>query len=50
MIVVDNNIICYFWLQHDYSELAQQAMKKDSRWLVPPLWSSEFLNVLAGYT
>ena len=49
MIVVDTNIISYFYLNSEYSALAEQIFQKDSEWVVPLLWKSEFRNVLSFY-
>ena len=49
MIVVDTNVISYFYLNSEYSEIAEQIFKKDPVWSVPILWKSEFRNVLAFY-
>lgn len=49
MIVVDTNVVSYFYLNSDYSSLAENVFKKDSRWSVPFLWRSEFRNVLSLY-
>lgn len=49
MIVVDTNIISYFYLHSSYSSLAEQVFKKDSVWSAPLLWRSEFRNVLTFY-
>jgi len=49
MIVVDTNVVCYFYLDSDYSSLAENVFKKDSRWSVPFLWRSEFRSVLSLY-
>lgn len=49
MIVVDTNVIAYLWLPGDYTSLAEQALEKDSHWIAPYLWRSEFRNVLAGF-
>jgi predicted nucleic acid-binding protein len=49
MIVVDTNIISYFYLEGEYTELAEKVFKKDPDWVVPLLWRSEFRNVLALY-
>jgi predicted nucleic acid-binding protein len=48
MIVVDTNIICYRYMASRYSEAANAAWARDSHWIVPFLWRSEFRNVLAG--
>lgn len=49
MIVADTNLIVYLFITGDKSALANEVLKKDSRWISPPLWQSEFRNVLAGY-
>ena len=49
MIVVDTNIISYFYLNSECSALAEQIFQKDSEWVVPLLWKSEFRNVLSLY-
>ncbi len=49
MIVVDTNIISYFYLNSEFSFLAEQVFQKDSVWAVPVLWRSEFRNVLSLY-
>ncbi|NIM10940.1 MAG: PIN domain-containing protein [Candidatus Aminicenantes bacterium] len=47
MIAVDTNIIIYFYLEGEFTELAEKTFKKDSHWVAPFLWRSEFRNVLA---
>ena len=49
MIVVDVNTIAYLWIQGEMSDLAEKALAKDSHWVSPILWRSEFQNILAGY-
>lgn len=49
MIVADVNLISYFWIQGEYSEIAEKVYRKDPDWISVPLWKSEFRNVLAGY-
>ncbi|MFN8487350.1 MAG: type II toxin-antitoxin system VapC family toxin [Caldilineaceae bacterium] len=47
MIVVDTNIIAYFYLPSLYSRQAELAQNKDAQWVAPHLWRSEFRNILA---
>ncbi len=49
MIVVDSNIIIYVHVQGDRTTLALRALQRDPYWVAPPLWESEFRNVMAGY-
>ncbi len=49
MIVVDTNIISYFYISGDKSQLAEQLISADSHWNAPILWRSEFRNVLSQY-
>jgi predicted nucleic acid-binding protein len=49
MIVADTNLIVYLFITGDQSTSAQKALEKDPYWITPPLWKSEFRNVLAGY-
>lgn len=49
MIVVDTNVIVYFWINGTFTDAAEILMKKDPEWASPLLWRSEFCNVLAGY-
>jgi len=49
MIVVDTNIISYFYISGEKSQLAEQLLLADSDWNAPILWRSEFRNVLSPY-
>lgn len=49
MIIADTNLIVYLFITGDQTDLAQEVLDKDPHWIVPPLWQSEFRNVLAGY-
>jgi len=49
MIVVDTNIVSYFYLPTDYSQSVSQLYQQDSAWIAPALWRSEFRNVLTLY-
>lgn len=47
MIVVDTNILAYFWIPGDQTASAVALARRDPDWRMPPLWRSEFRNVLA---
>lgn len=49
MIVVDTNLIVYLYVNSEHTTQAEQALLKDSEWVAPLLWRSEFRNVLARY-
>jgi predicted nucleic acid-binding protein len=49
MIVVDTNIISYFYLNSERSAMAEQVFQKDPWWVAPLLWKSEFRNILSMY-
>lgn len=49
MIVVDTNVIAYFYLPGEFSMAAEALLQHDPEWAAPPLWRSEFRNILAGY-
>ena len=49
MIVADTNLILYVNISSELSLLALRVLQKDSHWITPPLWQSEFRNALAGY-
>jgi len=49
MIVVDTNIIGYFYLTSERSSQVEALYQRDPLWSAPLLWRSEFRNVLAYY-
>ena len=49
MIVVDTNILSYFYLPSDFSVQVEALHRLDSQWIAPLIWRSEFRNVLAFY-
>jgi len=49
MIVVDTDVISYFWLQASRTPAAQEVRRRDADWWAPRLWRSEFRNVLAQH-
>lgn len=48
MIVVDSNVICYYALPGARTAAADRLRVRDPQWCVPPLWRSEFRNVVLG--
>lgn len=49
MIVVDSNVVAYYWINGPLTEIAQKVWTKDPEWHVPFLWRSEMRSILAGY-
>ncbi len=49
MIVVDVNVVAYFFIDGEKTGLARQLRRFDADWVLAPLWRHEFLNVLAGF-
>ncbi len=49
MIVADTNLIVYFHVSGEYTELAAQVYAKDFVWTAPYLWRSEFRNTSLLY-
>ncbi|MBB3061965.1 PIN domain-containing protein [Microbulbifer rhizosphaerae] len=49
MIVADTNVITYLALPSPYTPQAEQLLLRESEWVAPALWRSEFRNVLALY-
>jgi predicted nucleic acid-binding protein len=47
VIVADTNLISYLLIEGERTEAARKVWAEDSSWVMPPLWRSEFLNVLA---
>ena len=47
MIVADTNLISYLLIEGEHTKEARTVWEGDPHWVVPPLWRSEFLNVLA---
>lgn len=46
-IVLDTNTIAYFFLPGPFEAKAKKFQVRPFEWIVPKLWRSEFLNVLA---
>ena len=49
MIVVDSNILAYLYLPGEFTAAAEALLEREPEWAAPPLWRSEFRNILAGY-
>ena len=49
MIVVDSNVLAYFYLPGEYTSYAEALLEREPEWAAPVLWRSEFRNILAGY-
>ncbi|MGI9173751.1 MAG: type II toxin-antitoxin system VapC family toxin [Rhodothermales bacterium] len=50
MIVADVNLLAYLHIPSPpLTSKALRAYRKDAAWFVPPLWRSEFRNILATY-
>ena len=48
MIVVDTNIVAYFWVPGEFTPVADQLLAVEPDWAAPVLWRSEFRSVLAA--
>lgn len=46
MIVIDTNVISYFFVECRYTLSAKSMLLKDARWVAPLLWRSELRNTL----
>jgi predicted nucleic acid-binding protein len=49
VIVVDVNVIAYFFIEGEKTALVRQMFERDRDWVAPELWKHEFLNILATY-
>lgn len=47
MIVADTNLVSYLLITGEHTETARAAWSRDRDWVLPSLWRSEYLNVLA---
>lgn len=48
-VVVDTNVLAYYWLPGARSDSAIALRRATDDWLAPRLWRSEFRSVLSGY-
>ena len=49
MLVADTNLIAYLNIKGEFTKQAELVFERDSDWVVPYLWRSEFCNILATY-
>lgn len=49
MIVVDTNVVAYLLLRGPQTAAAEALLEAHPTWAAPPLWRSEWRNVLVGY-
>ena len=49
MIVVDTNVVAYLLLPGPQTAAAEALLEAQPTWAAPPLWPSEWRNVLCGY-
>jgi predicted nucleic acid-binding protein len=48
MIVADANLVAYLLIPGAHTAAAEKVYEIDSDWVAPPLWRSEFLNILVS--
>lgn len=49
MIVVDSDVVAYLYLPGEFTGAAETLLEREPEWAAPPLWRSEFRNILTGY-
>ena len=48
MIVADANLLAYLLIPGAHTGVAERTYERDAHWVAPPLWRSEFLNILVN--
>ncbi len=49
MIVVDVNVVAYFFIKGEKTASARDLLRRDPDWRLPALWCHEYLNILATF-
>jgi predicted nucleic acid-binding protein len=49
VIVVDSNVVAYYWVNGPLTEIARRVQRADPEWHAPVLWRSEMRSVLTGF-
>lgn len=47
MIIADTCLVFHLYNETDLTSNAQEILRLDSHWIVPPLWREEYANVLS---
>ena len=48
-MMVADAMTLYLYVEGPHTDEAQEVLRRDSEWVVPPLWQSEFLKVMWLY-
>jgi predicted nucleic acid-binding protein len=49
VIVVDTNVLVYYYVTSQHTEMVSRLLRFDNDWIVPPLWRSEFRSAISQY-
>jgi predicted nucleic acid-binding protein len=49
VIAIDANVLMCLCLQGEHTAAAKSLLRRDSNWVAPVLWRSDFRNALATY-